>query len=546
MHFILVGVCVLSGYGWAEAADQVDTIEVCYRPGESLSAGIVKENFSGFRAADSSKIIENNTNDYEVNYSVLQLEFTGAGITGTKICSNFDSKICSATSNYEDQIINCTITYLREIHFKKAHIDESYYNSEKAIQKNDLLGDTTGNYPQFKLTSKRKWHTVIRIKKKLMDGEWLDIEGSKCLVDGKTMLSVSEWFKDMNCTWTSIGGKDILSSKTAHEITVTRKDATILETTVTCVISAACDAKDTVSASIKLLPDKTPESTITVAIPGGDCLSTVPAFFGPNTVPVTASNPVSGVKFFWETETMDVQQDNTAQTFNYPIMGYDDFTIGLTTSGGCEETYTSRVVHRKLDNNVVLQVSDSCLTAGVPFRVSTNPPLPKMDLQWITPFGFLQGPMVVIPGNERKDVNVFTKTGVLGQSSAWIDVVDMNCGGTISTEITVSEAYTEMMAIDDNGKILQSGDTVDAGVKEITFTAPQHSSITGDKPYTWSFVRYIPAKGFLKEQFLSTIPLPGTAEYSENAPASGGYLKVTVSYTSCRGKESKEYMIYSR
>ena len=433
---MLIGVCFLLGYGWVKASNQVsvETIEAkgCYGAGDEITSKIVEDEFSKFQEADRKSII-GNKDGYDVNHKVLQLEFTGEGITSKKTCNNFDSYICSATSGYRDQIIHCTITYIREIRFKNPKIDESYYDSKKAIQKDDLLGNTE-TLPQFTLISKRKLPVVIRVKKKLISGETFDIYGNKCLEENVTTLNVPTKFKDMNCTWESIDDNDSLSSTTAHEITVTRQK-NILASIVTCRISDGCNNTSKL-ASIKLLPDETPESTIKVNIPGGDCLSTTASiFFGPGTVPVTASNPVPGVKFYWETDEIDVRQDYTTQTFNYPIKENEDFIIRLATSGGCKEHYASTTVHRKLDNNIELKVSDSYPVTSTPYTqvtVETVPRLPKMSLQWRYPYSL----EARLPDKNRYDqITVYKMT-------AWKNPINISVSnrycpdGTISKEIT--------------------------------------------------------------------------------------------------------------
>ena len=536
---ILIGVCILSGYGLVEASSQVDTIDVCYRPKENIKAEIVKDTFDAFREKDSSSIVEKDpigkTPRYEVEYRDYQLEFKWDSITQCTV-TDFNSVIGSATSDYREQIIYCTITYIREIRFKNPKIHESYCASGKAIQKDDLLGDSTSEYPRFSLTSKRKWPVVIRIRKKLAEGETFKIEGDTCLKNGIVTLKVPERFKDMDCLWKSIGSNDILSSETAHEITVTRQK-NILASIVSCEISNGCDNK---KDSIKLLPNETPESTIRVDIPGGDCVSNS-AFFAPRTIPVMVSNLVEGVTFEWDPVDLPVEynmrkSDNgSSDTFNYPVVVSDDFTIGVTTSGGCRPSHTSKIVHRKLANDIVLQVSDSCLTAGIPFTVSTVPPLPKMDLEWPSLSGFEKKRT---PYNDRKDTVSYTYTGTYSQSVP-ITLKDKVCGGSTSTTIEVSEPYTEMTAKDNNGNTVKNGDTIAAGAKEITFIAPQHSSITGDNPYSWEVWIY-------RNPMSSMLPSTGSAERTISVPASARIF-VRVSYTSsCRGRESKEYEVYSR
>lgn len=530
---ILIGVCILSGYGLVEASSQVDTIDVCYRPKENIKAEIVKDTFDAFREKDSSSIVEKDpigkTPRYEVEYRNYQLEFKWDSITQCTV-TDFNSVIGSATSDYREQIIYCTITYIREIRFKNALIDGTYYDSEKAIQKDDLLGDSTHEYPQLSLTSKRKWPVVIRIRKKLAEGETFKIEGDTCLKNGIVTLKVPERFKDMDCLWKSIGSNDILSSETAHEITVTRQK-NILASIVSCEISNGCDNK---KDSIKLLPNETPESTITVDIPGGDCLSTAAT----GTILVTASNPIPGVIFQWDKDGLVPLRPLaiTSQKVNYPIQGADNFTVTLTTSGGCQESKATRIVHRNL-SGVILRVLDSCPTSGIPFTIATEPPLPNMNLQWTTPtsgFRVINSPT----GRKRPDQITMNKT-ITSDDPSTFTVKDNVCNSSLSKTITVSEPYTAMTAKDNNGNTVKNGDTIAAGAKEITFIAPQHSSITGDNPYSWEVWIY-------RNPMSSMLPSTGSAERTISVPASARIF-VRVSYTSsCRGRESKEYEVYSR
>ncbi len=522
MRSILIGVCILLGYGLVEASNRVsvDTIraEGCYKSGVQIKSGIIDSAFSKMRCSDSLSIVKNTK--YEVEYTDFRFVFTGDGVNGVETYTGFDSEIGVATDNLRDQFIRCTITYTRIISFHE--VDLTDYDTEKGIKKEDLLGDSTGDYPKFELKSEREWHTVIRIKK-AFSNERFAIEGTPCLVNGKTTLKVPDEFKDMDFQWTSIGFNDVLGDPTAYKTTVTRKNKKILETIVSCTVRDGCG--DVRKDSIKLLPLQTPVSKLTF----DDCLSTAS-----KSIHVTASNELPDVRFQWNYKV--ISSDAFSQTVSYPVSGSDNFIIILTTTGGCVSSQTSDTVHRKLSDNVVLQELDSCLAAGTPFRMATEPPLPKMDLQWIVPNGFK---ISLLRLDGRKDVATITKNGVFGQAPI-IRVKDNVCNGSIEKSISVLEAYTEMVVKDENGKILQNGDTVDVGVKKIMFIAPKHSSIEGENPYRWSITHYG------TESFPLSSMFQGSAEYSASAPANGGYITVSVSYVSCRGRESESYTIYSR
>ena len=545
VRFILIGVCILSGYGLVEASSQVDTIDVCYRPKENIKAEIVKDTFDAFREKDSSSIVEKDpigkTPRYEVEYRDYQLEFKWDSITQCTV-TDFNSVIGSATSDYREQIIYCTITYIREIRFKNPKIHESYCASGKAIQKDDLLGDSTSEYPRFSLTSKRKWPVVIRIKKNVnLPNEEFSIEYKDTCLKDKLILKVPDQYADMQCRWSCDNTYIDMSNEVAPEITISRKDTAFLTTNVQCIIYG-CNNAGTRPSSIRIRSYYTPESTIRVDIPGGDCVSNS-AFFAPRTIPVMVSNLVEGVTFEWDPVDLPVEynmrkSDNgSSDTFNYPVVVSDDFTIGVTTSGGCRPSHTSKIVHRKLANDIVLQVSDSCLTAGIPFTVSTVPPLPKMDLEWPSLSGFEKKRT---PYNDRKDTVSYTYTGTYSQSVP-ITLKDKVCGGSTSTTIEVSEPYTEMTAKDESGNTIKNGGTVDAEAKEITFFAPKHSTIIEEDSYNWE-VWILRGVGSMS----SMLPSTGSAERTISVPASARIF-VRVSYTSsCRGRDSKEYEVYSR
>lgn len=532
MRSILIGVCILLGYSLVEASDQVsDTItaEGCYKPGAQIKSGIVKSAFSAMRQSDSSAIFENTKYKIDkIEYNNFRLEFTGQDINGKKTCSSFDSAIGVATDNLRNQFINCTITYTRIISFND--VDLTDYDSESAIPEDDLWGDKKekDGYPKFELKSERKWHTVMRIKKALSSNAEFTIEGYPCLVNGKTTLSVPDEFKDMDINWMSIDSNDILSNTMAPKIRVTRKNAKILETTVSCTVLDGC--KNVKRDSVKLLPDQTPISDLMC----DSCLSTAS-----KSIRVKATNVLPHVDFLWNGKPLkSIKEDDFSQTVGYPVPGSDDFTIVLTTSGGCHPSQTSKIVHRELADNVSLQVLDSCPTTGIPFKIATNPQLPNMDLNWRVPNGYS-----VLTPNNRKDIATITKPSGFGQTIK-VEVRNAECGGSISDYVSISEAYTEMVAKDEGGNILPNGGSVDAGTK-ITFIAPQHSSITGIFPYTWSSTVW-GASGSGGISLPLAKQWKGSAETTITAPSAGSSIIVTVSYVSCRGEESESYTIYSR
>ena len=155
MRSILIGVCILSGYGLVKASNQVaDTIraEGCYKPRASITSEIVKAEFSRFREADSQSIIDRDTK-YKIEYNNFRLEFTGQGINnGKKTCTDFKTPIGFATDSLKDQFIHCTITYTRIICFND--VDWADYNSEKAIPKDDLQGEPDNQSSMAKDTTR--------------------------------------------------------------------------------------------------------------------------------------------------------------------------------------------------------------------------------------------------------------------------------------------------------------------------------------------------------------------------------------------------------
>ena len=435
VRYILIGVCVLSGYGLVEASGQVDTIDACYQPGESLKAGIIEEKFSKFQDDDRRAIRKNAKSKIDsIDYRNYQLEFTGEGITNKKICNDFDSYICPATSGYRDQIIYCTISYIREIRFKNPKIDESYYDSEKAIQKDDLLGDSTSEYPQLSLTSKRELPVVIRIKKNvnLQNKEFFIECKDTCLKD-KLILKVPEEYADMRCSWSCDRTHIDMSNEVAPEITISRKDTAFLTTNVQCTIYG-CNNAGTKPSSIRIRSYYTPTSTITVDIAEGDCLSTLAT---EGTIPITVSNEFAGVTFEWDPilEYNISKTDSRTQTIIYPVPAFKDFTIGVTTSGGCTTSHASKTVHRKLDNNIDLKVLDSSPSTGIQtqFTIETVPSLPNMSLQWAIPLDF----QPYFPDKSREDKIIIYKVGTL-KSSVEIGLRNRHCpSGYIPKEITV-------------------------------------------------------------------------------------------------------------
>lgn len=525
MRSIFIGVCVLSSYGLVEASDQVsDTItaEGCYKPGAQIKSGIVKSAFSAMRHSDSVGIVEKSTN-YKVEYNNFRLEFTKDGIKDKKTCTDFDSEIGVATDNLRDQFINCTITYTRIISFND--VDLTDYDSEHAIPEDDLLGDKKekDGYPKFELKSERKWHMVIRIKKALSSNAEFTIEGSHCLVNGQTTLNVPDRFRDMTFQWTSIESNDRFVTPTAYKTTVIRQNNKILETTVTCTISDGCtNFKNT--ASLKLVPDQTPASTLEFS----DCLPTDATY-----IDVVAKNPISGVGFSWVGTTPEIASSTPSSiTVRYHVPSIHNFRINLETTGGCNSTPTSKVVQRKLGNNVKLHILDSCLASKQPFRVVTEPALIGWSLKWM-----LGQPdyTVALINNNRADMVTITRNKAEGGLYS-IQVMDAFCHGTVSRSGFISEAYTEMKAEVTSGKLigrlLKERDSV-LPESQITFTAPQHSSISG---YTWS-TWYSDGRPSSLWQ--------GGKELTITSPKVGYTMSVSVSYKSCLGQQRKTYSLKS-
>ncbi len=225
-------------------------------------------------------------------------------------------------------------------------------------------------------------------------------------------------------------------------------------------------------------------------------------------------------------------------TVRYPVSDIHNFRINLETTGGCKSTPTSKVVQRKLSNNVKLRIVDNdCLIAQHPFRVVTEPALIGWSLIWTRHPDYT----IALIKRNRADMVASTKNKA-ETGFQQIEVRDRACGGSISVIPYITAL--KMVVKDEKGRILQSGDTVAAGTK-ITFTAPKHSSITGDNPYAWGTVTF----GLTGPGGMS-MPLAkqwqGPAETTVTAPSSGLSISVSVSYVSCRGKESESYTIYSR
>ena len=527
MRSILIGVCILSGYGLVEASDQVsvDTIraEGCYKPRDSITSEIVKAEFSRFREADRQAIIDRDTK-YKIEYNNFRLEFVGQGINnGKKTCTNFKTPIGFATDSLKDQFIHCTITYTRIICFND--VDLTNYDSENAISEDDLKGEpgSKGEYPKFELKSERKWHTVMRIKKAWSSNAEFTIEGSHCLVNGQTTLNVPKHFKDMKFQWTSPGNNDRFDTPTADTTKVTRTNNKLLKTTVFCTVFDGCN--NPIKDSVKLVPNQTPASTLTVV----DCLPT-----DSNYMDLVLSNPFfSEVYFAWSgiTPMLDIPTANS-QHIRFIVPSIHDFRINLETTGGCQPHQITKVVQRKLSNNVKLKILDNdCLIAQHPFRVVTEPTLIGWSLNWMPR---QQDYTVALIDRNREDMVTITKNKDEAGFQK-IEVRDRACGGSISVIPYITAL--KMVVKDEKGNTLQSGATVNAG-STITFTAPKHGSITGDKPYTWSI-------STMRGDFANMITGKGGAERTLTAPSAGESISVTVSYESCRGKESESYTFYS-
>ncbi|MCM1532448.1 MAG: hypothetical protein NC048_05010 [Bacteroides sp.] len=411
-----------------------------------------------------------------------------------------------------NQLVQCTVSYTREIR-------QNVLKSSQEI----LWGEKEDGYPDVVLKSERKWRVNLLIKKSFPSSESFVLSGDTCLND-EVELSIPECYADLKHQWTYDRSIGSISKIDGNIFLFTRRaNAIFLTTSVRCNVSDC--AGNTRASSIRLRTANLPKSTLSF----DDCLSTEK-----NQIEVTASNITPGVSFEWEGVPVlkVLHSDSYSQKISYPSRGVDDFAIRLITHGGCYYNATEAIVHRTLGNNISLKVLDSCPTTGIPFRMSTNPPLPNMNLKWGVPNGYT----VLMSVNGRKDMATITKPSGLGQTVS-IKIQDTECGGSTTDYVSISEAYTDFVARTVDGRILQSGDTVDSGTR-IILTAPQHSSITGN--YTWSSYITGGTSSSLAKNW------QGTAEATVTAPASEYSISVTVSYVSCRGKESKTLVFHSQ
>ena len=531
MRSILIGVCILSGYGLVEASDQVvvDTIDKCLETGSRIYMDVVDAEFQEFLRKDRDLVKKHGGTNilYEIDYDALRPEFSGEGLDD-KDSPTAMMGIGTVTMDLRTQYINCTIPYIRTIRFH--NVDLRDYDTEKGINEKELVGEElTGEYPDFVLKSKREWHAVIRIGKRGMLLPRLKISGDTCL-DNTVTLSVPEDFQDMKFEWFCSGNK--ISNANSRQISLLKNSipSNSLTTMVHCNVEM-CTGK-ILRDSIRIRLKQTPISTLTVS----DCVP-VSSKLTSTSIRVTASNERPYVKFDWNGNTSIYPYGGStmsSETVNYTIPGSDDFTIKVTTSGGCKPSTTTRVVHRKLTDAVVLQVSDACPTTGTPFTIATEPPLPNMNLQW-TISNDLQ--TIVPPTGKKRNDQITINKRVTSNNLSTVTVAENICKSSLSKTISVSEAFTKMVVKDEDGNTLQSGATVKAG-STITFTAPKHSSITGANPYTWSI-------STMRGDFANMITGKGGAERTLTAPSAGESISVTVSYESCRGKESESYTFYS-
>lgn len=426
LRCLLVVICISWGYGSVAATSHVsvDTVDVCVH-GAPKSMNLLQkvkgELFPMFRAGDSLSILRQGTDTlkYNVSYQIDSFQFSGDYVSS-------DGMV--ALEGYRDQYVLCEVFYTRTIQF---NFGESFFrkDGEDANLRMELAGLKEGEYPQAQVKSARTWQCVARIKKSLSQVRDFAIEGDTCLAD-KVILNVPEPYTDMQCTWLCeeyVGVSDIY----APEVTITRKELPFLTTDVRCVIRG-CDNRP-VSSNIRIRSNHTPASTLTIDIEGGDCLSTAAT----GTVPVTVSNEVPGVRYIWIRElvpsALKRNLDNQTERFDYPIVKIEDFTVVVATYGGCTASYTSKTVHRKLDSNIGLQVTDSSPTTGAPitqFTIETVPPLPNMSLRWQIPVDF-SASMI------DNDKIFIYKMGAL-KNPTNISVVNQFCpSGSISKEITV-------------------------------------------------------------------------------------------------------------
>lgn len=460
---------------------------------------------------------------YTVSYQIDSLQFSGDHVS-------VDGRV--TVIGYKNQYILCKVFYTRTIQF---NFGELFFQGDPedsdsiAHWRHELFGLKENDYPQAQVKSTRSWQRVVCLKKSLNPNETFTIESGDTCLNSTLKLWVPKQYADMQCTWSCDEPRYVSISNNvhAHEIILSRRTLPFLTTEVKCTLRG-CDDKE-VPSFIRIRSKQTPVSELTF----DDCLSTAS-----KSIRVKATNVLPNVDFLWNGKPLkSIQEDDFSQTVNYPVPGSDNFTIVLTTSGGCRPSQKSEIVHRELSDNVVLQVLDSCPTTGIPFKIATNPQLPNMDLNWGAPNGY----SVLALGN-RKDIATITKPSGLGQTVK-VKVQDAECGGSISDYVSISEAYTEMVAKDEGGNILPNGGSVKAG-STITFIAPQHSSITGIFPYTWSSTVW-GASGSGGISLPLAKQWKGSAETTVTAPSAGSSIAVTVSYVSCRGEESESYTIYS-
>lgn len=499
----------------AQNESVADTVEVCAPDKKKISLlGYIKnEQFPLFRQRDSMAIVERGNSDtlsYIVSYRTDSFQFSGELTTS-------DGWV--TISGYRDQYIQCEVSYTRTIQFRfeKPFFQSNTDNSDSLVEhwKHELFGVEDTDLPTTILQSKRRWRCIVRIKKSLSSNETFAIAGDTCMLNN-VKLRVPDQYADMKCRWTSERYVAMSNPFNAHEITVSRRNVPFLTTLVTCTLSG-CDDK-AVSSSIRLRTKYTPASELTF----NDCLPTAS-----RSINIKASNSAPGVAFIWNGKSpVSIGSDTLSQTVKYPVSGSDDCTVTLTTTGGCIPSQTSRVIHRKIGSDVKLLVLDSCLAAGIPFHMATDPQLPNMDLTWSAPAGC----QIIgsVGSDARKDmVTVIKNASMIGQS-ALITVSDKVCHGSTQEYVSISESYTEMEAKTEQGMVLHDGDMVCPGTK-IIFTAPQHSSITN---YLW-MKRVDPGGPIQYWQ--------GPAEITVEAPAKNTSLSVTVAYVSCFGRQSHTY-----
>ena len=522
MRSILIGVCILIiGFSSRAENNQDGAVELCVSKQKSVDLRYYIENelFPLFREDDSISILEKGTDTlgYTVSYQIDSFQFSGGHVSA-------DGRV--TLTGYENQYILCKVFYTRTIQFNFGTLffQRDTEDSESiSYWRHELFGLKENDSPPAQVKSARSWQRVVCIKKSLNPNETFAIESEDTCLNNTLKFWVPDQYADMRCSWSCDNGYINISNRPvhAHEMILSRRPQPFLTTDVKCTLRG-CDGKEMLS-SIRIRSQQTPASELTF----DDCLSTAS-----KSIRVKATNVLPHVDFRWNGKPLkSIKEDDFSQTVGYPVPGSDDFTIVLTTSGGCRPSQTREIVHRELSNNVVLQVLDSCPTTGIPFKISTNPQLPNMDLNWRVPNGYS-----VLPLDNRKDLVTITKPSGFGQTVK-VEVQDAECGGIISNYVSISEAYTEMVAKDEEGKILLNGGSVKAG-STITFTAPKHSSITGDKPYTWSI-------STMRGDFANMITGKGGAERTLTAPSAGESISVTVSYESCRGKESESYTFYS-